>query len=105
MPDRPDPIEAAAEALFKRNHPSGSPTWAGFKAAFSANRYYDDAKAALTASGLLAVEEERDQLRFLVHLLNDHLTGHGGYGGKPTKLECASCESLVAAALAPQGET
>lgn len=30
-------------------------------------------------------------------LLRDHLTGDGGFGGKPTRLECEGCSSAVRA--------
>ncbi len=29
-------------------------------------------------------------------LLQDHLTGDGGFGGRPTKLDCQGCREAVA---------
>ena len=59
------------------------------------------------------LEKALDQAESLVRLFNDHLTGDGGFGGRPIKLPCAECEGRMVEYLAaraalgvpPQGDS
>lgn len=43
------------------------------------------------------VAERLEAAETCAKLLRDHLTGDGGFGGKPTRLECEGCSSAVQA--------
>lgn len=44
-----------------------------------------------------SVAERLEAAETCAKLLRDHLTGDGGFGGKPTRLACAGCRDAVQA--------
>lgn len=83
-------IEEIPSGEWEEGEGDGDPFW----------KALDDVHAIVTA-GLAKLHNEAGErleaAETCAKLLRDHLTGDGGFGGKPTRLECEGCSHAVRA--------